>query len=53
MFPVRGHLVKGQNGALNFLTVEAVQLFFNARENAGRAAGADELDFSGLGIGAS
>jgi hypothetical protein len=48
LFPVRDDLVKAQNRALDFFAVEAVQFFFDARQDARRAAGADQLDFAGF-----
>ncbi len=48
MFPMRDDLFKTQNCPVNFIPVETVQLFLDAREDARRAAGADELDFAGF-----
>jgi hypothetical protein len=45
---VRFHLLKIQTRPLDFFAVEAVQLFFDPREDARRAAGADQLDFAGF-----
>ena len=49
-FSVRFHLLQAEARGLHAFAVIAVEFRFHARENARRAAGADELNPGGLGI---
>ena len=51
MFPVGRDLFAAQNRAFDSFAVKAVQFFLDAREDARRAARADQLNFAGRGTG--